>query len=150
MNVPPRSLLVPTDFSAAADAALDYAMALAQKIGAHVTLLHTYEIPMLGFPDGALLATADIVGRIVSAAEAALDAILAKRENRGVVLTSLLKTGEPRETIHAVAKDLGADLIVMGTHGRRGLSRALLGSVAEYIVRTSSLPVLTVRGPSNP
>ena len=52
--------------------------------------------------------------------------------------------GEPRDTIHSVAHDVGADLIVLGTHGRRGLSRAILGSVAEWVVRTSTCPVLTV------
>ncbi len=148
MNIPPKVILVPTDFSEPADAALDYAIALADEIGAQITVLHAYEIPILGFPDGALVATADFVGRIVAGSQAALDAIVAKRKNRGVVLKSLLKSGEPRETIHAVATDLCADLIVMGTHGRRGLSRALLGSVAEYVVRTASLPVLTIRGTS--
>ena len=147
MSIPPKTILVPTDFSEPADGALDYAIALAEKIGAQVTLLHAYEIPVLGFPDGALVATADIAGRIASGAQAALEAAIAQRKNRGVELKALLKTGDARETIHAVAQDLNADLIVMGTHGRRGLSRALLGSVTEYVVRTATRPVLTVRGP---
>jgi nucleotide-binding universal stress UspA family protein len=64
----------------------------------------------------------------------------------GVPIESVLKSGDPRDVVPAVAKDLGCDLIVLGTHGRRGLARALLGSVAESILRTSHVPVLAVRG----
>jgi len=146
MKVLPKSILVPTDFSEPANEALEYALALAEQIGAKVTLLHTYDIPIVGFPDGALVATADIVGRISMSAQEALNAVVASHKHRPVALRSVLKTGDPREVIHTVAKDVDADLIVMGTHGRRGLSRALLGSVTEYIVRTAAGPVLTVRG----
>ena len=102
-------------------------------------------IKLFGFPEGALVATADMAGRILNNAQQALNGTLAAQKTRGVEVAAVLKSGEPRETILAVAKDLDADLIVIGTHGRRGLAHMLLGSVAEYIVRTSPQPVLTVR-----
>ncbi len=143
----PKTILVPVDFSEASDAALDYAVELAAKLGAKVHVLHAYEIPVVGFPDGVLVATADIAGRILNASQGALDEALAKHKNRGAEITASLRQADPRDAILAVAKELGADLVVMGTHGRRGLARALLGSVAESVVRTSGVPVLTVRGP---
>jgi nucleotide-binding universal stress UspA family protein len=57
----------------------------------------------------------------------------------------LIKAGDPRDMINRTAQELGVDLIVMGTHGRRGLTRALLGSVAESVVRSAPCAVLTVR-----
>jgi len=60
----------------------------------------------------------------------------------------MLKQADPREAILAAAEDLSADLVIMGTHGRRGIARALIGSVAEAIVRASTIPVLTVHAAS--
>ena len=140
----PKTILVPTDFSEPADRALDYALELSVKLGSRVIVMHAYEITPLDLLDGVLVATGDARERLEQAAQASLDANIAKHEHRGVALTSLLTVGEPRESIQATAEEVGADLIVIGTHGRRGLSRALLGSVAEYIVRTATRPVLTV------
>ena len=76
----------------------------------------------------------------------ALKSAVERCENRGVHVTSVLRDGPPWEEINAVADDLDADLIVLGTHGRRGLRRALLGSVAENVIRTTTRPVLTIHG----
>jgi len=57
----------------------------------------------------------------------------------------VLRTGDPRDLIIDVARELGADLIITGTHGRRGVRRALIGSIAESVVRTAPCPVLTIR-----
>jgi nucleotide-binding universal stress UspA family protein len=75
----------------------------------------------------------------------ALDRLAEQCRARGKVGEVLLRTGDARDVICQAADEVNADLIVMGTHGRRGLSRALLGSVAEYVVRTSKVPVVTVR-----
>jgi nucleotide-binding universal stress UspA family protein len=75
----------------------------------------------------------------------ALDKLADHCRTRGRVGEVVLRTGDARDVICQTASEVEADLIVMGTHGRRGLSRALLGSVAEYVVRTSKIPVLTVR-----
>ncbi len=139
----PKKILVPTDFGDSSEAALAYAGDLAKALGAEIVVLHSYEIPTVGFPDGTLVATAELAGRVLEGAKAGLDAAVRKSE-AGVPVQTLVKQGDAWRTIVDCAEEVGAGLIVMGTHGRRGLPRALLGSVAEKVVRTASCPVLTV------
>src|SRR5580704_8560191 len=114
-----RRILVPTDFTETSDRALDWALDLAARLGSSVvTVMHAYEIPILGFPDGALIATPEIASRISDAARAALDRTVAKSNHRGVPLDSVLRDGVAYEEINAVAEAMNADLIVIGTHGR--------------------------------
>ena len=143
MNLP-KIILVPTDFSAAAEAALDRALGLASKLGAKVYVMHAYQLPVVGFPDGVLVPTADIATRVVTWAQNELTACVARRKESGVEIVSILKQADPREAVLAVAEEVSADLVIMGTHGRRGIARALIGSVAEAVVRTSPVPVMTV------
>ena len=143
----PKTILVGTDFSDTSDRALDYAIDLAKLLGAAVTVVHSYELPVYGFPDGALIATVEMATRLMTAAQAALSQTCETRAGKGVKLTPVLRQGIPWEEIHAVAEEVGADMIVIGTHGRKGLAHALLGSVAEKVVRTASRPVLTIHGP---
>jgi nucleotide-binding universal stress UspA family protein len=140
----PKRILVPTDFGESSDAALAYASDLAKAVGAEVIVLHSYEIPTIGFPDGAIVATAELASRVREGAQAGLDAAVRRNENEGVPVRAVVKEGDASRTIVEAADELGAELIVMGTHGRRGLPRALLGSVAERVVRTATCPVLTV------
>jgi nucleotide-binding universal stress UspA family protein len=140
----PRRILVATDFSDTADRALDYALALATALGGEVILVHAYEIPVYAFPDGAFLATTEISERLAEAARTALDAAIAARAGAKVAIRGVLRTGTPWTEIEAVAKEEKADLVVVGTHGRKGIARALLGSVAEKVVRTAPCPVLSV------
>lgn len=140
----PQIILVPTDFSVAAETALDHALALAARLGAKVFLLHAYELPIIGFPDGAFVPSADIATRIIAGAEKELADCVAKRKESSVTIVPLLKQADAREAILAAVQDLTADLVVMGTHGRRGIARALIGSVAEAVVRACPVPVLTV------
>lgn len=141
---PPKKILVPTDFSEASDAALDYAVALGQKLGATVHVVHSFELPLVGFPDGVLTISAEMASRIIDAAQTALHRLAETCEKRGVKVETFLEQADPREGVLTAASKVGADLIVMGTHGRRGLARALIGSVTEAVVRTSPVPVLTV------
>ncbi len=143
--IPPKTILVPTDFSEPARTALDYAVELAEKLGAKVHVTHAFELPLVGFPDGVMTISAEMATRITVAAQRALDDIVAMHRTRAIELQTSLVQGDPREAVLGVAKEIEADLIVMGTHGRRGIARALIGSVAESIVRTSSIPVLTLR-----
>jgi nucleotide-binding universal stress UspA family protein len=83
--------------------------------------------------------------QIEGAARAAMDALAKRSKPAGVELSFVLRQGAAWSEIQAVAKEIKADLVVIGSHGRRGLSRALLGSVAEKVVRTAPCPVLTVR-----
>jgi nucleotide-binding universal stress UspA family protein len=140
-------ILVPSDFGPPSAAALDYALGLGSTVGASVTLFHAYEIPVIGVPDGTFVATPEMVSRIQASAERALEAGL--HEHTGEPpLDSLLREGRPSEAILEAAREVGADLIVMGTHGRHGFVRALLGSVTEKVVRTSTVPVLVVHYPA--
>ncbi len=143
----PKTILVPTDFSETSDRALDYAIDLASRIGASVVVMHAYELPIVGFPDGAYIASAEAATSIATAAQKGLDMTVASRMERGVDLKKVLKQDAPWEAVNVVAKEVGADLVVCGTHGRKGLAHALLGSIAEKIIRTSDIPVLTIRGP---
>jgi nucleotide-binding universal stress UspA family protein len=142
-----RKILVPTDFTETSDKALDFAIELAQKFDAAIVVMHSFEIPVMGFPDGALVATADIAARIQEAGRTGLDSAVNARTSRGVNITSVLREGNAAEEIRAVAEETKVDLIVIGTHGRRGIARALLGSTAENVIRTVKLPVLTIHGP---
>lgn len=143
----PDVILVPTDFGPPSAAALEYAVELAKRFAAReVVLLHTYQIPIVSFPDGAIVATAEMTSGIVDAATKELDTLTATVANADVPVRPLLREGDPADTIEKAAEQLGADLIVMGTRGRHGLARVLLGSVTERVVRTSKIPVLTVHG----
>jgi len=142
---PPMNILVPTDFSAQAEQALDYACQLAGKLGATVHLLSVIGLPAMGVPELGAAMAASVIDDMVKDNQRGLDALADARRATTKIGQVLLRTGDARDIIPSVAEEIGADLIVIGTHGRRGLSRALLGSVAEYVVRTSHVPVLTVR-----
>ena len=143
---PIQTILVPMDFGAPSEAALAYAVDLAEALGARLYLLHTYQVPLVGFPMAAAPAVGDLAGQIAAEGQKALEAAVSKVQGRKVEITPVLKQGDPREVILEMAKDVRANLIVMGTHGRRGIARALIGSVTESVVRTADVPVLTVHG----
>jgi nucleotide-binding universal stress UspA family protein len=142
-----QRILVPTDFTDTSERALDWAFALADRVGSSITVMHSYEIPIVGFPDGALVATADIAARMAEASRKGLDNVIAKRSGGKIKVDGALREGVAWEEINKVADAIDADIIVIGTHGRKGLARALLGSVAENVVRTATRPVLTIHGP---
>ena len=139
----PTNILVPIDFSANAEQALDYAIELARKLGAKVHLVNAIGLPLVGSPELGLPYTVEMLDNLNVENKKALEALAARRDTVGQVL---VRHGDARDVIREAAEELRADLIVMGTHGRRGLSRALLGSVAENVLRTSPVPVLTIRG----
>jgi nucleotide-binding universal stress UspA family protein len=137
-------LLVAHDFSETSDAALDYALGLAQKLGARLTVVHAYEIPSHGSPEVLVLAT-DWIKQFEVVAREALDKVIAGVRARGVDAAPALRRGAAWREINGAALETKADLIVIGSEGRTGLGRALLGSVAEKVVRTAPCPVLVVR-----
>jgi nucleotide-binding universal stress UspA family protein len=144
----PRHILVPHDFGEPAEYALSFALDLAQKLGARVTVMHAYEImPAMGSGEGIWM-SAEMLREIANAARTALDDIVKRSARPGLEVKSVLRQGPPWSEIDAAAKELNAELIVMATHGRHGLARALLGSVAEKVVRTAPCPVLTVHAPT--
>jgi nucleotide-binding universal stress UspA family protein len=137
------NILVPTDFSASSDQALDYAIELAAKLDAKVNLLSVIGVPTYGVAELGVGITAPMIDSLIADNQAALDNVA---RTKPTVAQTLIRVGDARDVILQTAEELRADLIVMGTHGRRGISRALLGSVTEMVVRTSPVPVLTVRG----
>jgi nucleotide-binding universal stress UspA family protein len=145
-----KHLLVPTDFGEAAAHALDLATALAAPSEAKITLLHACWIPPMayaGLDAGGMYWPTD---ELAKAAKKELEAAMTLAKTKGSYsrIEPLLVSGTPWEQILTAAKERGADLIVMGTNGRRGLAHALLGSVAEKVVRLSPIPVLTVGTPA--
>jgi len=139
-----KHILVPTDFEAPADAALTTAIELAQRFGAKLSILHVYSLPPV--PYGGPLAWP--LDELAGLARSALDDLLAKAKPRFPTCEAILQRGNPWERILATAAENGADLIVMGTHGRKGVARALIGSITEKVVRMSPVPVLTVSNES--
>lgn len=145
-------ILAPTDFSPAADAALPWADLLARVFGARLVLLHvvevTYELLVDLPPTAWGEAGGETIARELEArARGQLEARAQRLGPSEHVLRTGLGAGLSRQLIIEVANEVGADLVVMGTHGRTGVERILFGSVAEHVIRTSPVPVLTVRPP---
>jgi nucleotide-binding universal stress UspA family protein len=138
-------ILVAVDFGEASPEALEVAIDLAVANDASLTLVHAWEIPTYAYAGMAYLAT-DVWSAIEQAAKDQLESTLALVQKRLPNAVSVFAGGEASQGILDAAERTSADLIVMGTHGRRGVSRVLLGSVAEKVVRLSPVPVLTVRG----
>jgi len=134
-------ILLPTDGSDAADAAVDNALSLAERYDAALYVLYvadTTEYSTVTFED-------DVVDPLQQEGESVVDEVVERADAEGVVAKGVVMQGGVFETIQNYVADEGIDAVVMGTHGRRGLGRALLGSVTERVVRTSDVPVLTVR-----
>ena len=135
-----ETILVPTDGSDQADAAIDHAVSLARAHDATVHLLYV--------ADSNRDSVTTLGGEVVDALEQEGERIIGNATERldpAVDVVDAVETGDPVETILDYAEVVDADLIVMGTHGRRGLDRYLLGSTTERVVRLSSIPVLTIR-----
>lgn len=142
-------ILVPTDFSTTADAALDYAYVLAKQFGASIELLHVLDDPFVadGMAAEAYISEAPVLrSAMLRDSQERLRHRATTREGVTHIDTEVL-FGHGARTIAEYATERGVDLIVMGTHGRTGFAHLLLGSVAERLVRTAPCPVLTVRHP---
>ena len=141
----PKNILVPTDMSEGAEAALDFACELAHKLEAKVHLLNVVGIPVLGVPELGIAMTSGVIDSIMVDNEKAMAKLADSKRSKANIGQVIMKTGDARDVINQTATELAIDMIVMSTHGRRGVSRALLGSVTESVVRTAPCPVLTVR-----
>lgn len=141
----PQHILVAVDLNAVSEDALERALDLAQSLHARVSVVHAYAVPALRIADSDYIPSAEEAARVTSTHEKQLEALLAKHRRDGVTVEWHLRTGRPpAEEIVAAAEELGADLIVVGTHGRGPIGRALLGSVALDVLRTAKVPVLSV------
>ena len=138
-----KNILVAIDFEPASDAALTYGRALARTFGARLHLLHVAENDFLrpSVTDPYVLKTA--MARRLS------DRLTEADHANGGARATLEVSDRPADAITRYAKHEQIDLIVMGTHGRTGVTHMLMGSVAEHVVRTAPCPVLTVQHPEH-
>ncbi|WP_277555407.1 universal stress protein [Halobaculum limi] len=135
-------ILVPTDGSPAAAAAVDHAVALADQFDATIHALYVVDATAYS----AVEAGTDIVAAALEReGEGAVAAIREAADDRELPVVESVVSGRAFSSIIEYADENDVDLIVMGTHGRRGLDRYLLGSVTERVVRSANQPVLTVR-----
>ena len=142
-----RRILVPSDFSPASRPAFMKALSLAKQNRAQLVVAHVLT-PVMPTADGYVSPQvyAQIEAESRRYAKKHIDALLAKAKQTGVRARGLLLQGAPADWIVRAARGQHADLIVMGTHGRTGFARFLLGSVASRVVSQAACPVLTVRG----
>ena len=143
-----RRILVPVDGSAPSRDAVELAVVTATALGATLIFCSVVdservvgECAAMSFVD-----PAPSIDALKARAAGILAGAVARAEGAALHVESVLKEGEPVETVLALAQEEGADLIVMGSHGRRGLQRLLLGSTTEGVLRKSDIPVLVVRG----
>lgn len=137
-----QRVLVPTDGSEGAESAVDHAIDIAKTYGAELHVLYAVDTASLSVE----VNTATVIENLEAEGAEITGEVAERAEAAGVerVQTEVIH-GIPHETILDYAEDSAADLVVMGTHGRTGLDRYLLGSVTEKVVRKSDVPVLTVR-----
>jgi len=137
-------ILLPTDGSPAAASALDHAIDLARTYDARLHALYVVDASAYaGVETGGEM----LIRGLEEEGDAAVDRVRDAAEDAGVEVTTTVESGNPYRGILDYVETAGIDLVVMGTHGRSGLERFLLGSVTERVVRSADVPVLTVREP---
>jgi universal stress protein A len=138
-----HNILCPSDFSELCAPAVHLATALARDHGAKLTLLHVIHLPPVSYAEWGIVHSpiAPVNAEVMEALKKLAPA------DKSITCDFEIVDGFPGEEIVRVAKERNCDLIVMGTHGRTGLSRVLTGSVAEEVLRAAPCPVLTIRAP---
>ena len=135
-----RKILYPTDFSECSRPAFELACALARDYGAEIVILHVAQLPLLTPIDGVFVPT------VVDDTERAREQLeLVSPTDPRITVTHRLVEGDPAIEINRLAGEAKIDLIVLGTHGRGGFGRLLMGSVAERVVRGAPCPVVTMK-----
>lgn len=145
-----RRILVPVDFSFSSREAIQHGLWLAERAGASVTLLHVWQPPLQLTADAVAMMAGSVNSTLeqgdLKRAEGDLEAWRRSYGGRGVSVDTRFEQGPIAGTILRVVGDQGYDLVVMGTHGRTGLARLVMGSVAQHVVARAPCPVLTVHG----
>ena len=141
-----QHILVPIDFSEYANQALDYAIELAQKLQARLTFLHVIHLTPMAMGEIGASGLVPYLEEIETDAQQRMKGIVDRVHQEGLEGEISIVQGVPFQIIVDMAGNRDIDLIVMGTHGRTGLTHALIGSVAEKVVRLAPCPVLVTRG----
>ncbi len=145
MVFPWKKVLCPIDFSEPARAAMQAAVEICRQFDSELTLFHSYELPGYTLPEGSVVASPKMLQDLADQAEAHLAEWRRMAEGMGAAKVTTAKgIGEPAVEIGELAREGEYDLSVVGTHGRTGIRHALLGSVAERVVRRAGCPVLTI------
>ncbi len=140
-----KRICCPVDFSDPARVAMRVAADLARRQGAELTLFHAYPLPGYTLPAGSVVPSTTMLQDLATTTDVHLAEWKAEAEAAGAPRVAIAKSiGDPALEIVEFARAGGHDLIVIGTHGRSGLRHALLGSIAERVVRRARCPVLTV------
>jgi nucleotide-binding universal stress UspA family protein len=137
-----RQILVATDFGEPSQRAAELGLVIARRFGAGFTLVHTCQLLVHTYEG--LYPSADIIDRITDAARQQLNTALAGARQTIPEASALLHFGPAWDRILAAIQETHADLLLLGTHGRTGVARVLLGSVAERVVRLSPVPTIVV------
>lgn len=143
-------ILVPTDGSEAAEAAVEHAVDLAARYGATIHALYVVDIDATNYSlgteqvDRLRRGDLDEMPEVKAEADGATGSVADAASQRGVLVEEHIRAGEPARAIRKFVDENDIDLVVMGSHGRAGISRAVLGSVAEKVLRRTHLPVLVV------
>lgn len=137
-------ILLPTDFSDTSRQATAYALELSRRLDAQLHLLHVVPSPVTAMPSPGAPLPSSVSAEMYQTAETQLKAWMSDEDVEGSVSREVLQ-GAPADEIVRYGQKENVDLIVLGTHGRSGLEHALIGSVAEKVVRNASCPVLTVK-----
>ncbi|TNE50220.1 MAG: universal stress protein [Deltaproteobacteria bacterium] len=153
MNV--KNILVPVDFSVCSFLLAEEVASLAKALGSDVTFLHVMEVPAGLQADTKIHVdgqeeSVNLVDYLTKEAKGYQQSYLTHTRAQGVEASFALKHGSIVESILGTAEELNADMIVMGTHGRQGFSRLMLGSVAESVLRQATIPVMTLRSLHKP
>jgi nucleotide-binding universal stress UspA family protein len=145
------NVLVATDFGKASQSALDYGREFARTFGARLHVLHVVENPLIWVgPEAAGIDMVQMQKDLEEAAVQQMDRLLTTEDRQQLKAVSSVRTGRTAAMeIVDQAKQVKADVIIMGTHGRRAINHLLMGSVAEKVVRLAPCPVLTVRHPEH-
>jgi nucleotide-binding universal stress UspA family protein len=138
-------ILIPTDGSEAAGAAVEHGLAIAERFDATVHVLSVVDLDALAGAAETGAGLPAVIESLEEDCERAVDAVADRCSDRGLDVVTAIVEGSPSRAIDEYVEREGIDLIAMGTHGRTGIERYLIGSVTERIVRTSDVPVLTVR-----
>lgn len=139
-----QTILVPVDFSACSGRALTYAIAFARQFKASITLMHVVELNYMGTGLGEIEVPL-LENELRENASRQLDRLLETVVREGVTAEAQIRLGRPWHEMTEAARTMGADLVIMGTHGYTGLKHVLMGSTAERVVRHAPCPVLIVR-----
>ncbi len=138
-----KKVLIPSDFSELSTKAIDVAFPMVKQLGAEITFIHVIE--RLDHPDDMTALFDEGYAYMMDRARALLNDLVIRSTQENIKANSEIANGIPYVEISRMAEELGADLIIMGTHGRKGLDHMLMGSQTERVVRMATCPVTTIK-----